>query len=119
MKTRTESLARRPIVRVLIIGIFEVIGLVLMALLLDGLEIDRLGTAILAVAIIGLLNALLWPILSRILLPFAVFTGGLLFLVLNGVIILLASQFIDGFPRGRPLDGHHSLSGHYKPSTLY
>jgi uncharacterized membrane protein YvlD (DUF360 family) len=97
MKTRTQSLGRQPIVRVLIIGIFEVIGLVLMALLLDGLEIDRLGTAIAAVAIIGLLNALLWPILSRILLPFAVFTGGLLFLVLNGVIILLASQFIDGF----------------------
>jgi uncharacterized membrane protein YvlD (DUF360 family) len=90
-------LAQNPIVRVLIIGIFEVIGLVLMAILLDGLVIARLGTAIVAVALIGLLNALLWPILSRILLPFAVFTGGLLFLVLNGVMIWLASQFIDGF----------------------
>jgi putative membrane protein len=97
MKNRKRSLSQHPIVRILIIGIFEVIGLVLMAILLNGLTIDRLGLAIVAVALIGLLNALLWPILSRILLPFAVFTGGLLFLVLNGVMIWLASQFIDGF----------------------
>ena len=97
MKTRQRSLAEHPIIRILIIGLFEVIGLVLMALLLDGLSIARLGIAIAAVAFIGLLNALLWPILSRILLPFAVFTGGLFFLVLNGVMIWLASLFIDGF----------------------
>ena len=71
MKTRKTPLAQHPVVRILVIGIFEVIGLVVMALLLDGLTIARLGTAILAVALIGLLNALLWPILSRILLPFA------------------------------------------------
>ena len=68
-----------------------------MAILLKGLVIDRLSTAIFAVAFIGLLNALLWPLLSRILLPFAVFTGGLLFLVLNGVMSWLASLIIDGF----------------------
>ena len=97
MKERKKSRARHPIVRILIIGIFEVIGLILMALLLNGLTIDRLGTAIIAVAAIGLLNALLWPFISRILLPFAVFTGGLLFLILNGVIIYLAAQIVDGF----------------------
>jgi uncharacterized membrane protein YvlD (DUF360 family) len=97
MEKRKIPLAQNPIIRILIIGTFEVIGLLLMAILLDGLIIARLGIAVVAVAIIGLLNALLWPILSRILLPFAVFTGGLLFLVLNGAIIWLASQFIDGF----------------------
>ncbi len=97
MKNRKTSIAEHPIVRILIIGIFEVIGLLVMAWLLDGLVIARLGTAIVAVALIGLLNALLWPFLSRILLPFAVFTGGLLFLVLNGAIIMLASEFIPGF----------------------
>ncbi len=97
MKSRKRPLSKHPFIRILIIGVFEVIGLVLMALLLNGLFIGRLRTAVVAVALIGLLNALLWPILSRILLPFAVFTGGLFFLVLNGAIILLASQFIDGF----------------------
>ena len=67
MNNRKRPISKHPIVRILIIGIFEVIGLLLMAILLEGVYIDRVDTAIVAVAIIGLLNALLWPILSRIL----------------------------------------------------
>ena len=96
MKKR-RSWSRHPVVRILVIGVFEVIGLILMSFLLSGLSIDRLSTAIIAVAFIALLNALLWPFISRIFLPFAVFTGGLLFLVLNGVMIWLASLIVDGF----------------------
>ena len=97
MKKRRQSISKHPVVRVLIIWTFEVVGLIVMALLLDGLHIDRVSTAILVVAVTGLLNALLWPILSRILLPIAVFTAGLFFLVLNGFILWLAGQFVDGF----------------------
>lgn len=97
MKKHRQSLSRHPVVRILIIGIFEVIGLLLMARLLSGLQISSIGTAIAAVIVIGLLNALLWPILSRVFLPFAVFTAGLFFLFLNGVIIYLASLLVDGF----------------------
>ena len=52
MKKRQGSISRHPIVRILIIGVFEVIGLLVMAWWLDGLTIDRLSTAIVAVAII-------------------------------------------------------------------
>ncbi len=97
MKKEKRPISRHPLVRVLIIGVFEVIGLLLMVWLLDGLSIDRLGTAVLSIVIISLLNALLWPILSRIFLPFAVFTAGLFFLFLNGLILWLAGQLIDGF----------------------
>ena len=96
MKQRRKPISQRPIARILVIWVFTVVGLIVMALLLRGLSIDRLATAFTAAAVIGLLNALLWPFLSRILLPFAVFTGGLLFLVLNGVIIWLAAQFVEG-----------------------
>ena len=97
MKKHRRSLSRHPVVRILIIGIFEVFGLLVMAWLLNGLQIDTVGTAIAVVIVMGLLNALLWPILSRIFLPFAVFTAGLFFLFLNGVILWLASLFVDGF----------------------
>jgi putative membrane protein len=97
MKKQKRSLGRNPIVRILIIGVFEVLGLLLMAWLLDGLKIDGLATAVVAVIIISLLNALLWPILSRVFLPFAVFTAGLFFLLLNGVILWLAGRIVDGF----------------------
>ena len=83
MKKQNRSIGRNQIVRILIIGVFEVIGVLLMAWLLDGLEINRLGSAIAAVVVISLLNALVWPFLTRIFLPFAVFTAGLFFLFLN------------------------------------
>ncbi|MGB3716576.1 MAG: phage holin family protein [Candidatus Promineifilaceae bacterium] len=97
MKKQKRSIGRNPVVRILIIGVFEVVGVLLMAWLLDGLKIEGLRTAIAAVVIISLLNALLWPILTRIFLPFAVFTAGFFFLLLNGVIIWLAGLIVDGF----------------------
>ena len=97
MRQHRRSIGRHPVVRILIIWIITSLGLILMSLLLNGLSIDRAGTALVAAAAIGLLNALLWPILSRVLLPFAVFTGGLFFLVLNGFIVWLAGQLVPGF----------------------
>jgi uncharacterized membrane protein YvlD (DUF360 family) len=97
MRQNRRFFTRYPAVRILVIWIISAIGLLIMAWLLDGLRISRGVTALAAAAVIGLLNALLWPFLSRVLLPFAVFTGGLLFLVLNGLIIWLAGQLVNGF----------------------
>jgi putative membrane protein len=96
MKERRKSLVNQPVVRILLIWIIQTFGLLLMAWLQPGLRIDTLAEAAAAVAVIGLLNALLWPILSRVLLPFAVFTAGLFFLVLNGVIVWLAEGIVPG-----------------------
>ncbi|MFN2190573.1 MAG: phage holin family protein [Candidatus Promineifilaceae bacterium] len=97
MKERRESIVNQPVVRILLIWIIQTIGLLFMAWIQRDVQIDSVGEAVAAVAVIGLLNALLWPILSRILLPFAVFTAGLLFLVLNGFIVWLASEIVPGF----------------------
>ena len=48
MRKRKRPLVQHPIIRILIIGTFEVIGLILMANLLDGLVIERLGVAVVA-----------------------------------------------------------------------
>jgi uncharacterized membrane protein YvlD (DUF360 family) len=97
MEKPKRPLAKRPVVRILVIWLIETLALGIMTWLLDGLRVDNLETALLAAAVIGLLNALLWPLLSAVLLPFAVLTLGLLALVLNGVIIWLAGQIVDGF----------------------
>jgi uncharacterized membrane protein YvlD (DUF360 family) len=68
-----------------------------MAFLLNGVTIDTFGSAIWGAAIIGLLNALLWPLLSFVLVPFAVFTLGIGALLINGAMVLLASELGDGF----------------------
>jgi uncharacterized membrane protein YvlD (DUF360 family) len=97
VKKRKRFFTRYPAVRILVVWVISALGLFIMSFLLDGLQIDRAASALAAAAVIGLLNALLWPFLSRVLLPFAVFTGGFLFLILNGAVVWLAGQLVDGF----------------------
>jgi putative membrane protein len=97
MKDNKTRALLRFFVRVLVIWAIKVVGVLVTAWLLPGVSVASLGTAILAAAVIGLVNALLWPILSYLILPFAVLTLGLLSLVLNAVMLLLASALVDGF----------------------
>jgi uncharacterized membrane protein YvlD (DUF360 family) len=97
MTSRKPARLNRPLVRILVIWIIQTLALIIMTLLLDGLDVDRIGTALLAVAVIGLINAMLWPLLSYILLPLVVLTMGILSWVINGAVIWLAGQFISGF----------------------
>ena len=97
MKKNRQPLAKHPAVRILIIWVIQALALLALTFLLRGLWVDSLGVAFAAAAVIGLLNALLWPLLSYILLPFAVFTLGFLTLVLNGAVIWLAGRIVDGF----------------------
>jgi putative membrane protein len=89
--------ARHPVIRIIIIWIIEALALLLLTWLLRGLTVDSFGAAMVAAAAIGLLNALLWPLLSYLILPFAVLTLGLAALAMNGVIILLAAYIVPGF----------------------
>jgi len=97
MKERKTPFFKRPVVRILLIWVIQTIALLFMAWVMDSVTVDTVGTAVVAAAVIGLLNAFLWPLLSRILLPFAVLTLGLVALLMNGLIVWLASELVDGF----------------------
>ena len=97
MKKRRLSLSKHPVIRILVLWVISALGLLLMDWLLDGLQFDPPRRALLAAAVIGFLNALLWPFLSRLLLPVAIFTIGLLFLLLNGFMFWLTAQILPGF----------------------
>ena len=88
---------KRPLVRIVVIWLIEALALVLLAYTASGVRVDSFQTALIAAAAIGLLNALLWPLLSYLILPFAVLTLGLAALALNGAIILLAANLVPGF----------------------
>jgi uncharacterized membrane protein YvlD (DUF360 family) len=75
--------------------------LLLLSELLDGFVLDGPATALGAAALIGLLNALVWPTLARFALPLTVMTLGIGALVLNGVLVTVA---IDALP-GATIDG--------------
>ncbi len=83
--------------RILIIWALEVAGLLLLVAILPGLSVTNWATAVWTILIIGLLNALIWPALMYLTVPFTVLTLILLTLVLNGFIIWISGQIDPGF----------------------
>ncbi len=64
--------------------------------LLPNFDVPSFEAVLLTTGLIALLNALLWPILIRALLPLTVVTFGLGSLVLNGAIVSLSIKLVDG-----------------------
>ena len=73
------------------------LGTILAAYILPGVQISSVGAAILTAIVIALLNSFIRPILIVITLPFTIFSMGLFLLIINAVIILLASGLVSSF----------------------
>ena len=67
------------------------------AWLLPGISIKNFATAIVLAIVLGLLNILLKPILQIISIPITILTLGLFLLVINTVIVLIASALVKNF----------------------
>lgn len=79
--------------RSLIIFIGNVIGIFLISYLGWGVTINSFDNVGLFVIFISIINALLWPLLTRILMPFLVFTFGIGTLILNGLLLEYIGPF--------------------------
>ncbi len=88
---------RVPFKRLAIEFVVSALSFWLVAAVLPGIDLDNLASAALAAAAVALLNALLWPIIARVASRAILWTAGLLGIVLNGAILLLAEALIDGF----------------------
>jgi len=88
--------------RTLVLWVGGVLGFMFIDYLSVGLTVNSWETAFVVVALLGILNALFWPLLSRIFLPFMVFTVGVGSLVLNGFLIWIISNFVPGITIGGP-----------------
>lgn len=64
------------------------------AWLLPGVSVKSFGASILVAIVLGLLNAILKPILQFLSFPITIVTLGLFLLVINTVIILIASALM-------------------------
>ncbi|MDR0573078.1 MAG: phage holin family protein [Tannerella sp.] len=67
------------------------------AWLLPGVSVKSFGTSVLVAIILGILNATLKPVLQFLSFPITILTLGLFLLVINTVIILVASWLLSGF----------------------
>ena len=83
-------------IRTIIVLISEVVGFRLIASMNLGLNIIDWKTTFLAVIILSIVNALIWPLLTRLFLPFLVYTVGLGSLLLNALTIYIISFIVPG-----------------------
>jgi putative membrane protein len=61
------------------------------------MRVDGFGAALAAAFILGIINAIIRPILIFLTLPLTVLTFGLFLLILNGLLLGLVSFFVPGF----------------------
>jgi putative membrane protein len=77
--------------------LWNALGLLLIANFVPGIVVTSFYTALIAALVLGLLNAVVRPILILLTLPITLLTLGLFTLVINAALFLFAASFIEGF----------------------
>jgi uncharacterized membrane protein YvlD (DUF360 family) len=84
------------VARVVLVWLLTAGTLLLLSAVMRDFDVENAAGALGVAALIGILNALVWPLIVRVALPFTVLTLGLGALFLNGVVVLIASELDSG-----------------------
>jgi putative membrane protein len=84
-------------VKLLVQWLLSAIALLVVSNLVRGFQVQGLGPALIAALVIGLLNATVGFFLKVITFPISIFTLGLFLLVINSLMIMVASSLVRGF----------------------
>lgn len=77
--------------------VLSAIAVFITAYLLPGVTVDSFVTAVIVAVVLGVLNALVKPVLLLLTLPITILTLGLFALVINIIMIFLTSALVPGF----------------------
>lgn len=77
--------------------LINAVGLLIVSKLMASIEIDGILTAVVAAAVIGVINIFLRPILIILTLPINILSLGLFTLVINGLIFYFVGSIVEGF----------------------
>jgi len=86
--------------RLLLVWILNAIALLAVAYVFPGVQIQDWMSAAVAALVLGLVNALVKPILVVLTLPVTVLTLGLFLLVLNALLFWAVASLLPGFNVG-------------------
>jgi putative membrane protein len=81
----------------LIRWVINALALILISKVIKGIEVDTILAAFVAGAVLGVINAVLRPILILLTLPITILTLGLFALVINGFMLYIAGTIVKGF----------------------
>ncbi|MFC1500065.1 phage holin family protein [Candidatus Zixiibacteriota bacterium] len=73
------------------------LAIVLASYLMSGVQYDTAFTLIMAALVLGLLNAIVRPVLVILTLPITMITLGLFLLVVNAITLKLTAAIVPGF----------------------
>ena len=83
--------------KLLIKWLLSAAALLLVAYLYSGVQVSSFTAALIAAFVIGLLNAVVRPVLVLLTLPVTVVTLGLFLFVINALMFWAAASMLDGF----------------------
>ena len=83
--------------RLLIHWLLSALALLAVTYLYSGVQVASFGSALIAAAVIGLLNMVVRPVLVVLTLPVTIVTLGLFLFVINALMFWSASGLLSGF----------------------
>lgn len=84
-------------VSLLLHWVISAASLMIVAYLFPGIKVTGLGAALIAPIVIGLINATIGPVLKILTFPLTLLTFGIFLLVINALMLQLASVLVPGF----------------------
>jgi putative membrane protein len=85
------------VVRLLLHWLLSALALLIVAHVVPGFYLSGLGAALWAAVMIGLINATLGLLLKVVTFPLTVLTLGIFWLIINALMLELATWFVPGF----------------------
>jgi len=73
------------------------VALVVVSYILPGIQVEGFGAALIAALVIGFVSATVGFLLKILLLPFIILTLGVVYFLINGLMLKLASEVVPGF----------------------
>ena len=83
--------------RILVVWLINAAALAAVAYLMPSVSIENAAAALAAALVLGLVNALVRPILVLLTLPVTILTLGLFIFVINGLLFWAVGSFVSGF----------------------
>lgn len=77
--------------------VISALALLLVTYLVPGFYVQSFGYALIVALVIGLVNAVLRPLLILLTLPVTILTLGLFVFVINALLLMLVGAILEGF----------------------
>lgn len=88
------------ILRLALVWLINAVALIAVAYLMPSISVSSFGAALVAALILGLVNAVVRPVLVLLTLPVTILTLGLFIFVLNGLLFWMVGSWLEGFNVG-------------------